>query len=282
MANLDSSSSSITPFGAGIITLAIYGRLLHHITLSKSFDLLSTTPSYDFWSEHWRISQLSEQWSACLSHHLSLANAGTDPSIISLHLNTWSISIGQNDVAAVIIERTGCSQAMLQDCQSKSLIAAASIANLIRSAIKANFSFTRVSSIFKHLIIIPLLTFALQLDPGITWSLYMASIACLGALRRTPGDISIMSNLEILLEGFQKFQPVAPRIDTLVSIVSSHLKLVQILGEASLGSINTSLTATLSRFVKSTSLCLRRSWPDPSIRQQQQNHRRYFCHVSAR
>lgn len=200
MANLDSSCSSITPFGAGIITLAVYGRLLHHITLSKSFDLLSTTPSYDFWSEHWRISRLFEQWSACLSHHLSLANAGTDPNIISLHLNTWSISIGQNDVAAVIIERTGCSQAMLQDCQSNSLIAAASIANLIRSAIKANFSFTR-------------------LDPGITWSLYMASMACLGALRRTPGDISIMSNLEILLEGFQKFQPVAPRIDTLVSII---------------------------------------------------------------
>ena len=259
MANLDSSCSSITPFGAGIITLAIYGRLLHHITLSKSFDLLSTTPSYDFWSEHWRISQLCEQWSACLSHHLSLANAGTDPSILSLHLNTWAISIGQNDVAAVIIERTGCSQAMLQDCQSKSLIAAASIANLIRSAIKANFSFTRVGSIFKYLIITPLLTFALQLDPGITWSLYMASMVCLGALRRTPGDISIMSNLEILLEGFQKFQPVAPRIDTLVSIVSPHLKLVQVLGEASLGPIKTLLTATLSRFVKSTSLCLRRS-----------------------
>ena len=149
MANLDSSCSSITPFGAGIITLAIYGRLLHHITLSKSFDLLSTTPSYDFWSEHWRISQLFGQWSACLSHDLSLANAGTDPSIISLHLNTWAISLGQNDVAAVIIERTGCSQAMLQDCQSNSLVAAASIANLIRSAIKANFSFTRVSIIYQ-------------------------------------------------------------------------------------------------------------------------------------
>ncbi|KAL8638049.1 MAG: hypothetical protein Q9228_004760 [Teloschistes exilis] len=89
---------------------------------------------------------------------------------------------------------------MLQDCQSNSLIAAVSIADLIRSAIKANFSFAR-------------------LDPGITWSVYMASMACLGALRRTPGDISIMSNLEVLLEGFQKFQPVPPRIDTLVPII---------------------------------------------------------------
>ena len=53
-----------------------------------------------------------------------------------------------------------------------------------------------------------------------------------------------MSNLEILLEGFQKFQPVAPRIDTLVSTVSYHNKLVQVLGEASLGSIKTWLTAT--------------------------------------
>lgn len=185
MANLDSSCSSITPFGAGIITLAIYGRLLHHITLSKSFDLLSTTPSYDFWSEHWRISQLCEQWSACLSHHLSLANAGTDPSIISVHLNTWSISIGQNDVAAGIIERTGCSQAMLQDCQSKSLTAAASIANLIRSAIKANFSFSRVSSIFKYLIIISLLTFALfswilASLGAYTWHLWPALVLFVG------------------------------------------------------------------------------------------------------
>ena len=52
----------------------------------------------------------------------------------------------------------------------------------------------------------------------------MASMACLGALRRTPGDISIMSNLEILLEGFQKFRPVAPRIDTLVSMVKFPLQ----------------------------------------------------------
>lgn len=72
----------------------------------------------------------------------------------------------------------------------------------------------------------------------------MASMACLGALRRTPGDMSIMSNLEILLEGFQKFQPVAPRIDTLVPIVSSKLQArSKSLEQLLWGSIETWLTS---------------------------------------
>lgn len=48
----------------------------------------------------------------------------------------------------------------------------------------------------------------------------MACMTCLGALRRNPGDITVMSHLEIMLEGFQRFQPVAPRVDTFISIVS--------------------------------------------------------------
>ncbi|KAF7944121.1 hypothetical protein EAE96_010530 [Botrytis aclada] len=175
-------ASTISSFAGVILSACLFGRSAQHMLKSGPGEGASDLANGSFWKNHRKLDNILSSTFMFLPDHLRLPAGVRDPNIVFFHMNVHCSTICLHQGAVMTAERENISQSVINQSESRSLMAAEEITNLMR--------------LISHLD-------ASKMNSWIGFCLYIASGVILQDTRKDRPHPQSASNLEFMLSAMK-------------------------------------------------------------------------------
>lgn len=202
-------TSTLSPLGSVVLLAALFGRNLTHLhrpdPQDNDYDL-----NGEFWKRHRSYDNILLNIALQLPNHLRLPTGIGDPNVIFSNMCIHTSTICLHQAAIFKAEKNKMPEQMITESKRRCIVAADQISSMMK--LISHMDLTVVS--IKRLVVIAIGADFSQMNPFLSFCVYVAARVFVQYLKSRPDDSMAQSSLQFVLSALKALKNKNPLTET--------------------------------------------------------------------